>query len=143
MVRRRACHATAQLLAYNCCCVHVCRWNGAHCILNGFAKEFQGCNPKLPPSLTPFDMTNRSDQLTVVTLSCGGGVRVGMLPDSFFNTPRLYGAPMTARVPSALIARSPKPAQRDRLRLDRYDAQDFAEIVSAMKAEGLWVAQSP
>ena len=28
-----------------------------------------------------------------------------------------------------------KPKQRDRVRLDRYDAQDFEEVVAAMKAE--------
>ena len=30
-------------------------------------------------------------------------------------------------------------SQRDRLRLDRYDAQDFEELESAMKADGLWL----
>ena len=39
----------------------------------------------------------------------------------------------------AVFGRAAKPAQRDRLRLDRYDAQDFEEMVTAMKADGLWL----
>ena len=40
--------------------------------------------------------------------------------------------------PFGLIARSPKPEQRDRLNLHRYDEQDFTELVSAMKEDKIW-----
>lgn len=38
-----------------------------------------------------------------------------------------------------LIGRSPKPEQRDRLNLNRYDALDFVELETQMKADGLWL----
>ena len=37
-----------------------------------------------------------------------------------------------------MLARSLKPSQRDRLRLDRYDEQDFTELETAMRADKLW-----
>ena len=37
-----------------------------------------------------------------------------------------------------MIGRSAKPVQRDRLKLDRYDEQDFVEVTTAMKRDGLW-----
>ena len=71
------------------------------------------------------------------TATCkGGGLRLGVLPASFFDSPNLYGRNEPT---GALFGRSAKPEQRDRLRLDRYDEQDFVELVTAMKADGLWL----
>ena len=43
-----------------------------------------------------------------------------------------------ARVPSHFM-RPPKPSQRDRLNLNRYDEQDFQEVVAGLKDEGAWL----
>ena len=64
------------------------------------------------------------------------GLRLAVLPASFFDSPNLYGRNEPA---GAVFSRSAKPVQRDRLRLDRYDQQDFVELYAAMKADGLWL----
>ena len=43
------------------------------------------------------------------------------------------------RQPRSHLLALREPAQRDRLRLDRYDEQDFVELYAAMKADGLWL----
>jgi len=105
-------------------------WNGAHCILNGFGKLFSNSRPSLADAPA-------AGSTAVVTMpgGPGGGTRVGLLPLSFFDSPLLYGQQKRS---GAAIERAAKPAQRDRLRLDRYDEQDFVELVSAMKENGLW-----
>jgi len=118
-------------------------WNGAHAIFSGFGKNFQRCASILDGGLTPSDLTNLT---TPVVLKLKGGcvegrgeLRMGLLPESFFAQWVLYGPSQgSAAAAAALISRSPKPSQRDRLRLDRYDAQDFTELVAAMKESGLW-----
>lgn len=74
----------------------------------------------------------------MVSTSCDGGLRLGLFPEAFYYATPLYGPSGVVGRPKGLIARSSKPSQRDRLRLDRYDAQDFEEMVAAMKADGLW-----
>ena len=75
-------------------------------------------------------------------MQCAPQLTLGLLPSSFHVSPPLYGPSGSggarASGPRPLISRSPKPAQRDRLRLDRYDRQDFEELEQAMKADGLW-----
>ena len=122
-------------------CLHpapTVRWyNGAHCIVNGIAKEFFGCGPALQNGVTP-ETLPALQTTAVVTLRCHEGVRVGLLPDSFFNQRLLYSNGENRTAPFGLIGRSAKPEQRDRLNLNRYDEQDFVELVTAMKADGLW-----
>lgn len=114
-------------------------WNGAHCILSGYGKLYSGsCNPRLEGGVLPQDVQNLTATHTVtVALSCEGGVRFALLPEAFYPVAPLYGPSGGPRPPS-LLARSSKPAQRDRLRLDRYDEQDFVELEKAMRADRLW-----
>ncbi len=113
-------------------------WNGNHCINNGFGKLWGDCNPALEANVTIEAMAKRD---VTVTATCRGGgaagLRLGVLPPSFFDSPNLYGR--NEPVAGTLFGRSAKPEQRDRLRLDRYDAQDFVELHAAMKADGLWL----
>jgi len=114
------------------------RWfNGAHCIMNGFGKEFMSCSPKLEHGATAESLAT-STTTAVVSLRCHENVRIGLLPDSFFNQRMLYANGENRTSPFGLIGRSAKPEQRDRLNLNRYDAQDFVEMVAAMRADGLW-----
>ena len=82
----------------------------AHCILNGFGKLFSSSRPSLDDAA--------AGSTAVVTMPGGpaGGTRVGLLPLSFFDSPLLYGQQKRS---GAAIERAAKPAQRDRLRLDR------------------------
>ena len=50
----------------------------------------------------------------VVSLSCRSN-RIALLPDSFFNMPLMYTNGENVTTPFGLVARSPKPEQRDRL----------------------------
>ena len=114
------------------------RWyNGAHCILNGFAKLHGGCRPQIEGGLPSGE--SAADRLLIATTSktCGE-LRYGLLPEKFLYHPLLFGTSTTSRPSSVLVARAAKPKQRDRLRLNRYDEQDFTELVAAMKAEKLW-----
>jgi len=119
-------------------------WNGHHCINSGFGKLWADCNPAValgaeanPTNLTIEAMAEREAPVTA-TCRAGAalGLRLGVLPASFFDSPNLYGHNEPA---GALFGRSAKPEQRDRLRLDRYDEQDFVELYAAMKADGLWL----
>lgn len=120
------------------------RWfNGAHAIVNGFGKLFGGCGVKLD-DVTPAELASEAFNATTVflTATCGlaeGDLRVALLPPSFMNQEKLFGA---LEQPSgsleSLLFRPPKPAQRDRLNLNRYDEQDFQEVVSGLKAGGAW-----
>ena len=95
------------------------RWyNGAHCIVNGIAKEFHGCSPALQSGVTPETLATLPTT-AVVSLRCHENVRVGLLPDSFFNQRLLYANGENRTVPFGLIGRSAKPEQRDRLNLNR------------------------
>jgi len=111
-------------------------WNGAHCMFQGFAKLFAGCRPLLLDGVTAESLLSGSSS-AVAQLGCDG-TRIGLLPKSFFAQPRLYRNGAAAEARNGMIMRSIKPAQRDRLNLDRYDAQDFDEITAAMKSDGLW-----
>jgi hypothetical protein len=118
-------------------------WNGAHCINNGFGKRYSGCHPQLQDGVRHHDVADANfSEVAVISLDqCLSGLKLGLLPASFFTPVPLYGPSGVAgpqRLLGSIFGRSSKPAQRDRLRLDRYDAQDFDEIVQAMKADGLW-----
>lgn len=112
-------------------------WNGAHCIHNGFGKHYDGCGPKLDGGLTATDMVNSTEAASLTLTGCER-LKLGLLPGSFFHAGPLYGPSGQPR-PTSLIARSPKPSQRDRLRLDRYDSQDFEELKAAMVSDRLWI----
>lgn len=112
-------------------------WSGAHCIYSGFGKHFADCDPALVDGAAP-DSIGASATTAVVALKGCGQARIGLLPDTFFNMQRLYTNGENRTAPFGMIARSPKPAQRDRLKLDRYDKQDFDELRVAMQADGLW-----
>ena len=116
-------------------------WNGAHAIFNGFGKTASRCSKVLDGGLTEADLVNMTSPAVVrLKGGCFSGhdeLRVGLLPDTFFAQYGFYGEPWPAGA-SAMVSRATKPAQRDRLRLDRYDAQDFDEMVAAMKAQQLW-----
>ena len=129
------------------------RWfNGAHCILQGFGKKYNSCSPTLVAPAAAVGSPSALNNATAVDAAtitlrpqCTGGeqpLRIGLLPDTFYASPRWYGPSDSspARL-QAQIAKAAKPAQRDRLNLDRYDAQDFAELTAAMKADGLWFLQ--
>ena len=77
--------------------------------------------------------------LPVVGLERCEGLRLALMPEQLYAMGPMFGPPSRRSLPPSLIARSPKPVQRDRLRLNRYDMQDFDEIVAAMKADGLWL----
>lgn len=115
-------------------------WNGAHCIFSGYGKHVSRCEAALEHGVSPADVAANTSATAVVTLSGGcDRVRLGMLPMSFYRQTPFYGPSGGARADDgAVMARASKPAQRDRLRLDRYDEQDFSELVGAMKADGLW-----
>ena len=115
-------------------------WNGNHCIMSGFGKKLGNCNPRLAQGLTPAETgTGALNSTILFDANCGGGnpLHMGLLPPALFNSPMLYGR-NAPDANGAAIGRSAKPVQRDRLRLDRYDEQDFTEIVTAMKADALW-----
>ncbi len=116
-------------------------WNGAHAIGNGFSKLFGGCAPRLENGLSPEEAaSNETSAVAVIGLRCDA-LRIALLPDAFFNTPTLYASSPVAGAggrPVSLIAKAAKPIGRDRLKLDRYDEQDFSELVAAMRADGLW-----
>ena len=135
-------------------------WNGAHCIFSGFGKHYDSCGPRLEGGLTPRDLIpNRTaadgggsssvralgavnSGLPIVKLGGCEGLRLGLLPEHLYAAGPMYGPSgvrSSSGLPPSLVARSPKPVQRDRLRLDRYDKQDFDELVAAMKADGLWL----
>ena len=81
----------------------------------------------------------RPNETAIVKLSKGcDNVRIGVLPASFFSQSAFYGPSGLPRPPGVMLTRSAKPTQRDRLRLDRYDEQDFTELVAAMRADGIW-----
>ena len=61
-----------------------------------------------------------------------------MLPTAFFGQAGFYGPSGQGWPAEQMFVRPLKPTQRDRLRLDRYDEQDFSEVVAAMKAERVW-----
>ena len=104
-------------------------------MVNGFGKLLGGCSPTLLGGVTPQAMPSMTTTV-VASLRCVDGIRVGLLPDSFYSSYVIYGN--RTDTPFGLIARSAKPEQRDRLALNRYDEQDFTEVVSVMKADGLW-----
>jgi len=119
-------------------------WNGAHCIFQGFGKNVERCTRELEAGLTAADLVNLTRPATVRLAggcSTGGGLELGLLPPSFYAQNVLYG-PIEPAGANALISRAPKPSQRDRLRLDRYDQQDFEELVASMKANKLWMLPS-
>jgi len=115
-------------------------WNGAHCIFSGFGKHLSHCDPRLEGDiLTPQQAQERPNETAIVKLSKGcDNVRIGVLPASFFSQSAFYGPSGLPRPPGVMLTRSAKPTQRDRLRLDRYDEQDFTELVAAMRADGIW-----
>ena len=146
-------------------------WLGAHCFLAGFGKRFGECmgsgrlegalvegggdgvtidNSSLTvkPEYLGGDAAKAELKTAVVVATLphcleggGGGLRLGLLPESFFNAYLLFSETNPSQPAGALqaaIARSPKPVQRDRLKLDRYDEQDFVEMTTAMKRDGLW-----
>jgi len=118
-------------------------WNGAHAIFSGFGKNYQRCTATLDDGLGAAELANLTVPTTLrLSGGCVSGVselRMGLLPDFFFNQYTLYSpSRLGAEALAAMIVRAPKPVQRDRLRLDRYDAQDFEELVAAMKMNGLW-----
>ena len=119
-------------------------WNGAHCIFQGFGKNVERCTRELEAGLTAADLVNLTRPATVRLAggcSTSGGLELGLLPPSFYAQNVLYG-PIEPAGANALISRAPKPSQRDRLRLDRYDQQDFEELVASMKANKLWMLPS-
>ena len=115
-------------------------WNGAHCIFSGFGKHLSHCDPRLEGDiLTPQQAQERPNETAIVKLSKGcDNVRIGVLPASFFSQSAFYGPSGLPRPPGVMLTRSAKPTQRDRLRLDRYDEQDFTELVAAMRADRIW-----
>ena len=68
-----------------------------------------------------------------------GCLKVGMLPADRFPAAGQYGGAQSA----ALVGRSPKPdldpKRSHRLRLDRYDDQDFDDLRGAMVRDKLWL----
>lgn len=119
------------------------RWyNGAHAIVQGFGKLVAGCPNALQGGITAADLVGDNNR-TAVMRSCTadaalGPVRIGLLPPSFFDQPALYGNATRPRAAGSHFFRPPKPFQRDRLNLNRYDEQDFDEVVAALRAEHLW-----
>ena len=94
-------------------------------------------------------MQNANHSLTIVEVQRKGlcapageqraCVRVAQLPFDLFPPPGLYHA----YAKTALVGRTPRPdkdpARSHRLRLDRYDEQDFSELKQAMMEDNLWV----
>ena len=115
-------------------------WNGAHCIFSGYGKQLGRCAPALDPAVAPADVANTTTTVAVTLTNCREveGARLGMLPAELYAQENGFYGPSGVRH-ATMIARAAKPTQRDRLRLDRYDEQDFTELVAAMKADGLWV----
>lgn len=115
-------------------------WNGAHCIFSGFGKYYNRCSPTLATSTTPAamrDLTRDKHALIQLAPHCNR-TELGVLPSSFFEQKFFYGTTSAVPTPPPLVVRSAKAEGRDRLRLDRYDEQDFTELVSSMKADGSW-----
>merc|ERR1719291_1157192 len=95
-------------------------------------------------------LSNETGTTGFVSVQQGGAsLRFGLLPETLFP-PAVPGAYVAARE-TALIGRSQRPSAGhpskttpgDRLRLDRYDMQDFDMLRSAMVADGLWKLKSP
>lgn len=134
-------------------------WAGHHCIFMGYVKMIKAARPRLvsiqaaakvaPSAATNVQHANGSTAVVEVQRKglCpragegGACVRVAQLPFDLFPPPGLY----RAYAKTALVGRTPRPdkdpARSHRLRLDRYDEQDFSELKQAMMEDNLWVPQ--
>lgn len=142
-------------------------WAGHHCIFMGYVKMLKAARPRLvsilgagsggdgsrmaslaaPSAAANVQHANRSTAIVEVQRKglCpragepGACVRVAQLPFDLFPPPGLYHT----YAKTALVGRTPRPdrdpARSHRLRLDRYDAQDFSELKQAMMEDSLWV----
>lgn len=104
------------------------------------AKLFAVAGPQLE-GLTPEANANLMNQSAYLTFKKFPGLRMGMLPAQLFpNPPPSETPPQTKAV--ALVGRAPRSYNNrpsHRIRLDRYDDDDFQEQRMGMSTEGLWL----
>lgn len=118
-------------------------WTGHHCIEGaGYPKLFFQSSPQLEAPLTPEGNAANPNQTAVVILrkkkwctEAGWCLHIGMLPMNLFPVQGKYPQSKS----TALIGRSIRPKVRHRLRLDRYDDEDFDSLRINMMNDGLWL----
>lgn len=122
-------------------------WAGHHCIFMGYVKMIRNGHARLEGGLTPRENALKPNGTAVVELTHGPKrwcdskpcLRIGMLPHDRYPPPGQFpDARQTAFVGRA-VRPDVDPKRSHRLRLDRYDNQDFDDLVAAMKAQSLWL----
>ena len=104
----------------------------------GYVKQWAASRPRLEGGAM---LNEASPNVTATAVLgkrwCGadGCLKLGLLPADRFPKP---GASSHVRA-SALVGRAERPNRNHRLRLDRYDEQDFEVLEAAMRREGLWM----
>ena len=112
-------------------------WSGHHCIYGGYDKLYRSSNPRLEGDMSAAANAARPNVTSLVSLALPrGGPRlsIAQLPSALFPPAGEYAA----HAASALVGRSARPHRSHRLRLDRYDDEDFDGLRKAMKDDGLW-----